>query len=368
MIPFTNQRAGETGPMPDRIPLAVDSATAGLPEPRFSAPKGVSLVPGEDVLLLAVDLPVMTASQRRASLGFAIEDRIAQPLDEVQVVPGPQMPSGQWLVAVVARSVLQGFATDTVKPALWPDVLLLPVPGSGWSVWAGGARALVRLPDGTGFATTLTNLPAFWASAGSPDLALYGGALPGSLPITSRAELPAVPDPDLRGFDLRTGLGGTNGRLSLPKGARPLLLVAGVAALAHLGLLVTDVAALSRLAAQGEAELRTALSAPADADLDAALSKALALRQPTDGGSGLLELLTQVFSSIGGQAGAVSVQDLRYQATGNQAVLTIEAPDLAALQSVQTALTGAGLDVTSGAATTSDGAAEAQITIRGGGS
>lgn len=113
--------------------------------------------------------------------------------------------------------------------------------------------------------------------------------------------------------------------------------------------------------------MRAVLNTPPDSDLDAALTQALALRQPADGGRGVSGLLTQVFAAIGSQAGRVSVQDLRYAATENEAALTVEAPDLATLQAVQTSLSGTGLAVTAGAATTSDGAAEVQITIREGG-
>lgn len=363
----TIPRAGETGPA-----LLLVSATKGPPNTpeqglRMRKPDGVSLVPSEDVLLLAVDLPAMPASQRRASVGFAVEDRIAQSLDDVQVVLGPQVSPGLWLVAVVAKSSLANLTTDKTEAALWPDVLLVPVPRSGWAVWAGMERALVRLPDSTGFAAPSHSLPAFWAAAGSPDITLYGGFLPASLPITARAELPVEPDPTLRDFDLRAGRNGAGSRLYLPTGAPSFFLIAMVAAVAHLGLLVADVIALNQLASHKEAELRAMLNAPLDADLDAALTEALALRQPADGGRGVLGLLTQVFSAIGAQAGRVSVQSLRYVAAENEAVLTVEAPDLATLQLVQTDLSGTGLEVTAGAATSSDGAAEMQLTIRGAG-
>lgn len=217
-------------------------------------PGGIALVPSEDVLLLAVDLPAMPASQRRAAVGFAVEDQIAQTLDEVQVVLGPQLPQGPCMVAVIARSVLAGLGTDETDVALWPDVFLVPVPRSGWALLAGAVRALVRLPDGTGFAASPQSLPAFWAAAGSPDITLYGGALPATIPVTARAELPAGPDLALRGFDLRAGLNGADGRFSWPTGARSFLVVALVAVLAHLGLLVADVIALDRLAGQKEAD------------------------------------------------------------------------------------------------------------------
>ena len=340
-----------------------------LTEPLASSlhvPDGVQTVPAEHVLLLAVDLPAMPAAQRRAAVGFAVEDRIAQSLDEVQVALGPQLAAGVWLVAVTDRTVLTTVTVGNADRALWPDVLLVPTSKTGWSVWAGGGRALVRLADGTGFATSPETLPAFWAAAGSPEITLYGGSLPSTIPVTARAPLPDTFDPSLTGFDLRSGQGRVGGRLALPRGVRPFLMVVCAAALAHLALLALDVAALDRLVGQREGELRGLLNAPADSNLDAALTQALAARQPATEGA-LLALLTRLFAALEPQAGRVSVQDLRYTAADNAAILTLEAPDLATLQAVETALTGAGLAVTAGAATTSDGAAEVQMTIRGGG-
>ena len=344
-----------------------ENAAAGKPaSATLQCPDGVSLVPTEQVLLLAVDLPVMPAAQRRAAVGFAVEDRIAQGLDEVRVVLGPQMSPGIWLVAVTARSVLTDIAKSDAKGLLWPDVVLLPVPRAGWAVWSGSGRVLVRLPDGTGFATSAAALPSFWTAAGSPAVTLLSGEMPASIPVAARADMPDAPDPALFGFNLRAGLTDAGGRISLPKGAGRLLAVLLLAALAHLTLLVLDTVALGTMADQRDRELRAMLNAPDGSDLDLVLSQTLAARQPNDKG-GVLAVLSRVFSAIGVEAGRVSVQTLRYAASDDAIVLTVEAPDLATLQSVETALNDAGLIVSAGAATTRDGAAEVQMTIRDGG-
>lgn len=348
--------------------VAADRAVHAKPatSAELELPNGVSLVPTEDVLLLAVDLPVMASAQRRMAIGYAVEDRIAQTLDEVQVVLGPQMSPGVWLVAVTARSVLAGASKTDAKGVLWPDVLLVPVPRVGWAVWCDMDRVLVRLPDGTGFATSPAALPAFWTAAGSPPVTAYGSVIPAGIPVAERAALPTTPAPALGGFDLRSGLNRTGAGLSLPKAAKRLVAVLLITAVAHLTLLVTDVIALNRIAGQVEGELRTLLGATEATDLDVALAQALAARQPADSG-GILSFLSRAFGAIEAEAGRVSVQNLRYTAAEDTAVLSIEAPDLATLQAVETALTGAALTVTAGAAITSDGGAEVQLTIRGGG-
>ena len=107
-----------------------------------------------------------------------------------------------------------------------------------------------------------------------------------------------------------------------------------MAAFAHLTLLVLDTIALNTLASQRDAELRAILNAPEGSDLDVALTAALAARQPTNKG-GVLGLLSRVFSAIAVEAGRVSVQDLRYTASEDAVMLTLEAPDLGTLQSVE---------------------------------
>jgi general secretion pathway protein L len=65
-------------------------------------PRGGTLfVPGEDVLLLAVDLPIASRRHRMEALPFAIEDRIAEPLDAVHVAIGAQLSPNRYLAAVV---------------------------------------------------------------------------------------------------------------------------------------------------------------------------------------------------------------------------------------------------------------------------
>ncbi len=329
-----------------------------------------ALMPGEEVLLLTVALPAMTAAQRRATVAYAIEDRIAQPLELVHVVLGPQVPGahdpGLWLVAVVSHAAMST-RLATALPAsvpLVPDVLTLPVPMAGaWSVLAQASRVLVRLPDTTGFATTAALLPVFWAAAGRPQMIPYGGTLPGGIPVAAQAVLPAAGVPLPSGFDLRTGRYSPRGA-GVPRGARALAAVLALALAGHLALLALDVSGLGRIVAQREAALRQALGTaaqPVAGDLDAALASALAARMPALAG-GFLPLLAQAFAAIGAQSGSVTVKTLRY--APDSLSLTLEAPDLAALQAVQNAFEAAGLAVAAGPATSANGAAEAQMTLR----
>ena len=321
---------------------------------------------------MKVSLPKMAAAQRRAAVAFAIEDLIAQPLDQVHVVLGPESSSagnaGSWLVAVVSNAVMADTiaAHPEMTGVLVPDVLALQVPDAGdWSVLAQNNRILVRLADRSGFATTPAMLPVLWAAGGSPRLVVLGGELPADMPVAVRAELAAAPDYKMLAIDLRSGRFARSGA-GWPKGARRLAVVFTVAVFGHLALLGLDVIGLGRIAATKDADLRLALDAkgqPSTGDLDAALTAALSSNQPAISGD-FLPFLAQAFGAIADQTGQVQIKDLRFVEAQNTLTLTVEAPDLAALQTVETALVDAGLQVDTGAATTADGAAEAQMTLR----
>lgn len=338
----------------------------------FLPPNGVTFVPTETALLLNVTLPRMAASQRRSAVQFAVEDKIAQPLDQVHVVLGPKVHddggSAAWLVAVIGNAVMENIvATQPANAgAMLLDVLALQVPAEGeWAVLAANDRVLVRLPDWSGFATTSTLLPIFWKASGSPKIVLLGGVLPDEMPVAAFVAMEKSIDPNLLRFDLRTGRFGRPGA-GLPKGARAVALVFALAIIGHLSLLALDIVGLRRIATTQESALRLALEAagqPIVGDVGSTLTAALtAQNQPVS--SEFLPLLAQSFGAISPQSGQLQIRDLRFAEAQNALTLTIEAPDLAALQTAETAFAAAGLQVGAGAATTADGAAEAQMTLR----
>ena len=347
-------------------------ARPSMPSPGLLAPKGMHYIDSESVLLLNVSLPKMAAAQRRAAVAFATEDLIAQPLDQVHVVLGPEGRgdgfAGSWLVAVVSNAVMADFiaAHPENNGVVLPDVLALQVPDAGdWCVLAQDNRILVRLPDRSGFATTPVMLPVLWAAGGSPRIILLGGELPTDIPVAVHAQLAAAPDPVLMAFDLRSGRFARRGA-GWPKGARTVGIIIGLAVFGHLALLGLDVIGLSRIAATREAALRTALEAKGQVsagDLDTALTAALASRQSPTSGS-FLPFLAQAFGAIAPLTGDVQIKDMRFVQAQNSLSLTVEAPNLTALQTAETALVNAGLQVDTGAATTGNGAAEAQMTLR----
>ena len=264
------------------------------------------------------------------------------------------------------------------RPQAWkagqrlvPDVLAIPVPPEGsWSVREVAGRALVRVADGTGFATRLDAFEAFWRAGGAPQVVLYGGRLPEAVSAVATGLLPSAATDAAARFDLLQGAyARTDGgwRRAGPR----LAAVLALALAAHAAILGAETHALRGIAAEREAVLRRELAArlgelPATVPLDAALQRALPGAEAAAGG-GFLPLLARVGEALEPLEGEVAFRNLAYGAADGSLAVTLEAPDLATLQRVEGDLAAAGLAVSAGVATTGEGAAEARYVIGGAG-
>lgn len=169
------------------------------------------LVPTEQVALLAVDLPLASRAKRIEALPFAVEDRIADPLDSVHLAIGAEIAPKRYLVGVVRHDIMADWVEQAElaglgHAAIVPDALALPTPAEGmWAVDLGTTRAVVRAGDGTGFACPAPMLRLAWDAAGKPPCIAYGAPLPADMlmadadlepaPLAARLRSPAL---DLR--------------------------------------------------------------------------------------------------------------------------------------------------------------------------
>ena len=321
-------------------------------------------MPTESVLLLRAILPPLSTGQRRAAVAFAVEDRIAQPIESVNVVLGP-FTEGAHLVVVASRDDIASSRAErpSSKARLVPDVLALPRPSEGWAVWVGGARALVRLADGTGFAASLAALPLIWLHAGKPDVALCAGAVPDGIGVTSHVALPQF-DPAYARLDLSAGAE-ASGLLRLPRGVLALATVLVMAAGLHLLLIWADLTTERHILTQRRADLRAALTGLGQTDsgdLDTDLRAALAAAAPK-AQTGFLPLMAKSSAALAAASG-LSVQALIWG--GGALRLDLQASDLSGLQAAEAALTAAGIAVQVGSATSSDGVAKVTMTLQEG--
>ena len=342
-----------------------------------STTPAIVLVPTEQVLTLVADLPLPNRVERLAALPFAVEDRIADPLDSVHVALGSEVAPNRHLAGVVRHELMQAWTAEAAaagleRASIAPDYLALPRPEpGGWRVHVGGERALTRAADGTGFALPIHLLEPAWTSAGRPPVVASGDPLP---PGVTAAEAPLALAGGRVGLtplplDLRQGLYAVRGR---PEGRliRQLAAVAVLGLSLHTLLFAVDAIALTRMAENRRAETAALVRATApglrvDGDLAAELEPLLT-RDQAASRSAFLPLFSRSAAALQPAWAGLSLRGLSFSDNG-ALTLDMQAADLAALQRAQAALTAAGLTVAAGSSATTAGGADGRFTVRAGG-
>ena len=331
---------------------------------------GVAAIPAELVHLHHVQLPIRGARQRMAALPFALEDLVAQDLASTHFAICGTEADGSVLAAVLSTDTLERYMADGADRALVPEQVLLPPPAPGpdgamtWRTYGSDDRVLVRLSDGTGFAVTRDMLQAVWQLAGEPAIENLASALPKGIAYKDQGGTGVTPSPILLQADLRQGAYRPSRGFARPlKWLAACLVLAGVG---HLMLAALDASAQRRIADDLRAKATVALTAKLpDASPDD--PPALVMRRLSDanrpqGGSGFLPLMDRVASALQAQGDAVQFQELSW--SDGALRLTVEAANLDTIQQAQSRLDGAGLQVSAGSATASDGAARSELTVR----
>ena len=345
----------------------------------FEEGPSVVLVASEQVLLLRADLPpIASAAKRLAAVPFAIEERIAEPLDAVHVALGREMAPNSYLVAVVRHEVMRKWVRRLEEAelgfaALVPDALSLPqpVPGS-WTVDLARGRALVRSPDGTGFAVPEAMLEQAWQAAGEPECVGYGDPLPPAMSGAAQdADEPLEPAPlALRlaepALDLRQGLYAPPRPPVDPLLKRLALVVAG-GALAHAAIYAADTALLQSIAEDREAEVRllaqsTQPGFAIGSDLGATASS-IAPRTVLSPPSLFVPLLLQVGTALGSLDPPVEWRSVGFDEAAQSLTVAVEGPTLLSLREAGEALREAGLNARPGPADTAGVRPVADFTI-----
>lgn len=325
------------------------------------------LVPSESVLLLGVDLPLGSHARRLAALPFAVEDRIADPVESVHLALGSEIAPKRYLVAVVRHTLMREWVETAQAEALGhaamvPDALALPVPEEGWSAEAGDGRVLVRSADGTGFAVSSMLVGPAWEAAGRPRIWNNGAVPIGELPQESRpagggglTEPLASQTVDLRqGVYARRGAGGSNWVKRLG-----WIVAAGITA--HVLIAAADTVMLRTIAERRADDTRSAVAQAAPGanlgeDLRVSVADMLPAAGPT--GSQFVPLVTRTSGALAPLSSAVTLRSMRFE--GNALVMEIEPGEPGLADRVRAALRGAG--VTAEVAAGQDGAV--RLTVR----
>jgi general secretion pathway protein L len=341
---------------------------------RFDLGPAIVLVPSEQVLLLAVDLPITGLRRRLEALPFAIEDRIAAPLNAVHIVLGAELAPQRHLAAIVSLEVMRGWM-DQIAAAglnharLVPESLGLPLPSPGW--WAvdlAGDRALIRSSDGTGFSLHAEHLAAAWVSAGRPDCLVYGAPLPAEMAGEGRTLAPVslaarLGDPAL---DLRQGAFALAPK-GFPALAKRIAMIAGLGLIAHGAIAAGDTFALGHIAAKHAADTRTLLAQVAPAVTvgdDLAATAANILPDSAGAPSPFLPSLVRIGGALKQLGPSITLRSIAFDAQARTLTLQVESADMAGIQRVNGALGAQGLPAESGPASMNQGKAVGSFVIR----
>jgi len=137
-----------------RGPLSLAAAVA-------RSARVVAVVPATQILLAEPELPPGSGVKLARAVPFALEEQLTEDVDHLVFALGKRRPAGGTPVAVVSRSVLQGWLAQLtaagIEPAaIYADMSLLP-PNPGQTVlWLENARLSVRRPGKLPFAVELT--------------------------------------------------------------------------------------------------------------------------------------------------------------------------------------------------------------------
>jgi len=326
------------------------------------------LVPSESVSLLRVELPLASRAKRIEALPFAIEDRIADPIESVHIALGAEIAPRTYLVAVVRHAQMATWVEVAESgglghAAMVPDALALPAPGTGeWCAEARDGRVLVRSGDGTGFALPTALVGPAWERAGSPRIWNCGPVPIGELPQTpfsgggGLADLLVSPAIDLRqGVYARRGARGRSWKKRLA-----WIVAAGIAA--HVVIAAADVVMLNVIAERRAEDVRSAVAQAApganlSGDLEASVVGMLPVSGPPPGR--FVPAVTAASRALAPLSSAVTARAMRFE--GSALVLDIEpgAPDLA--ERIRAAFRAAGVPAQIGAG--ADGAIRVTVTV-----
>jgi general secretion pathway protein L len=160
--------------------LALDAAGAAVGAPgsgslaeAAAAARGhtvIGLLPGFDVLLLAARIPTQSRQKLLQALPYALEDQLADDVEELHFVPGRRDSEGRLAVAVIARARLQEWLDACTEADLdldqaYPEILALPHESGAWTLLLEKQGFLLRTGPQSGFAGDSLNVRPLLESA-----------------------------------------------------------------------------------------------------------------------------------------------------------------------------------------------------------
>jgi general secretion pathway protein L len=153
--------------------------------------KVVALAPATQILLAEPELPPGSGVKLARAVPFALEEQLTEDIDALSFAIGHRQSSGRTPVAVVSRSVLQGWLSELtaagIEPdAIYADISLVPDNPGQTILWLEKSRLAVRRPGSLPFAVELTPVA---------EALVVAGVLPDPLAEPAEGEEGTEPQP-----------------------------------------------------------------------------------------------------------------------------------------------------------------------------
>lgn len=162
---LTTGEAGADGEQPGAGEGPLELAAAAC-----AGRRTIVLAPGEDLLLTTVTIPARNRQRLLQALPYALEDRLAQDVEQMHFAPGFRRADGSVPVAVLERESLGRWLGELreagIEPVrMIPDILALPYQPGDWTLLVDGTMALVRTAVQGGLAIETESLAPLLAAA-----------------------------------------------------------------------------------------------------------------------------------------------------------------------------------------------------------
>ncbi len=106
-----------------QIVLPPQNGTLDQASPLAAARRVAVLVPSDQVLLTEAQLPAKSGAKLLQMVPYALEEQLAEDIDDLHFAVGARLESGRTPVAVVARATLAGWLSELQSAGIAPNAM-----------------------------------------------------------------------------------------------------------------------------------------------------------------------------------------------------------------------------------------------------
>ena len=152
-----------------QLSTAVNQGSLIDAQPQAANKQVILIIPGEDVLLQTVTVPVNSPSKALQAIPYMLEDSFSDDVDTLHFALGSRIAEGQFPLAVIARErmeTLRGWLDEAGLNNVLavPEPLLLPLRSESeqapsWTALQEKSRVTFRSDQHNGFSVELESFP-----------------------------------------------------------------------------------------------------------------------------------------------------------------------------------------------------------------